>query len=100
VKNASKIARAAGKPFYMTEYNVGCCPDTQSDDAGAAAFVFQEIAELDGHADILSWWTFTDVFGVYSRSLSLSSPLFLTRWVSLSQRRVGCQRPSSPISLA
>ena len=64
VKNASKIARAAGKPFYMTEYNVGCCPDTQSDDAGAAAFVFQEIAELDGHADILSWWTFTDVFGV------------------------------------
>ena len=24
VKNASKIAKAAGKPFYMTEYNVGC----------------------------------------------------------------------------
>eukprot|EP01052_Picozoa_sp_SAG31_P055716 SAG31_NODE_15542_length_749_cov_1.504615_2_plen_150_part_00 len=61
VKNASAIAKAAGKPFYMTEYNVGCCPDTQSDDAGAAAFAFQEFGQLAGYTDILSWWTFSDV---------------------------------------
>lgn len=56
------LAKTAGKPFYLTEYNVGCCPDTQSDTAGAAAFAFQEFGQLDGHTDILSWWTFTDVF--------------------------------------
>jgi len=61
VKNASKLAKAAGKPFYMTEYNVGCCPDTQSDDSGSAAFAFQEFGQLSGHTDILSWWTCTSL---------------------------------------
>ena len=29
---------------------------------GAAAFAFRTVAALDGVVDVLSWWTFTDVF--------------------------------------
>jgi xylan 1,4-beta-xylosidase len=60
-----KAARASvpGKPFYLTEYNVGCCVGYQGHDTSAsAAFAFRTIPALDGVVDILSWWSFTDDF--------------------------------------
>ncbi|CAB9527953.1 Beta-xylosidase [Seminavis robusta] len=49
--------------FLVTEFNVGCCIGSpQHDNHGAAAFVFRAIPPLEGIVDILSWWTFTDVF--------------------------------------
>ena len=63
VKAAKQIATAAGIPFYLTEYNVGCCVGyPQHDVAGAAAFAFRTIGALDGITEILSWWTFSDIF--------------------------------------
>ena len=110
------------QPFYLTEYNVGCCIGYQGHDtrcvgkrpssfylfaqfrhgkqrpicqdrlwtkttkdsnsgrfltvfdrfstvfdrflwhSASAAFAFRTIPHLDGVVDILSWWTFTDVF--------------------------------------
>jgi hypothetical protein len=59
----------ASVPLYLTEYNVGCCLENPSrgggedhDSAAAAAFAFRTVAALDGVVDVLSWWTFTDVF--------------------------------------
>ena len=50
-------------PFYLTEYNVGCCLGySQHDTSAAAAFIFRQVPALAGHVDVLSWWTFTDVF--------------------------------------
>jgi hypothetical protein len=61
-----KAARASvpdDVPFYLTEYNVGCCIGYQGHDTSAsAAFAWRTIPALDGVVDILSWWTFTDVF--------------------------------------
>ena len=63
VKAAKKIVEGTGAAFYLTEYNVGCCIGyPQHDVAGAAAFAFRTIGELDGVTDVLSWWTFTDIF--------------------------------------
>lgn len=63
VKAAKKIVEATGADFYLTEYNVGCCIGyPQHDVEGAAAFAFRTIGELDGVTDVLSWWTFTDIF--------------------------------------
>ena len=53
----------AEHPFYLTEYNVGCCLGySQHDTSGAAAFAFQQVGDMSGVVDIMSWWTFTDVF--------------------------------------
>ena len=53
----------AGVPLYLTEYNVGCCIGyPQHDVSGAAAFAFRTIGALDGITDVLSWWTFSDIF--------------------------------------
>ena len=30
--------------------------------AGAAAFAFRQVGEMAGIVDIMSWWTFTDIF--------------------------------------
>ena len=63
--NHVKAARASvpDTPFYLTEYNVGCCIGyTGHDTSASAAFAFRTIPALDGIVDILSWWTFTDVF--------------------------------------
>merc|ERR1719440_104461 len=52
-----------GVPLFLTEYNVGCCIGyNQHDNSGAAAFVFRTAPALHGVTDVLSWWTFTDVF--------------------------------------
>jgi len=49
--------------FYLTEYNVGCCIGyPQHDTEGAAAFAFRTIGQLDNGTDVLSWWTFSDIF--------------------------------------
>jgi len=61
-----KALRAAldpAVPLFITEYNVGCCIGYhQHDTEGAAPFIFRSVAALDGVTDVLSWWTFTDIF--------------------------------------
>lgn len=60
-KYRAEIPKAV--PLYITEYNVGCCiPYYQHDTSGAAAFAFRSVGELAGVVDVLSWWTFTDIF--------------------------------------
>lgn len=50
-------------PLYLTEYNAGCCLGYfQHDTSGGAAFAFRSVGELAGVTDVLSWWTFSDVF--------------------------------------
>ena len=54
-----KAARASvpDKPFYLTEYNVGCCIGYQGHDtSAAAAYAFRAVGALSGVVDILSWW--------------------------------------------
>ena len=49
--------------FLLTEYNAGCCMQYyQHDNSGAAAFAFRSVGEAAGITDVLSWWSFTDVF--------------------------------------
>eukprot|EP00928_Gymnodinium_smaydae_P066544 TRINITY_DN49537_c0_g1_i1.p1 TRINITY_DN49537_c0_g1~~TRINITY_DN49537_c0_g1_i1.p1 ORF type:complete len:532 (-),score=72.86 TRINITY_DN49537_c0_g1_i1:69-1664(-) len=60
VMAAQKSAEKAGLPFFITEYNNGL-DSSSRDDSSAAAFVFRQIGLLD-RLDMLSWWTFTDVF--------------------------------------
>jgi xylan 1,4-beta-xylosidase len=58
-----RLLQLTNKELYLTEYNVGCCLGYQQHDGpGAAAFIFRAIESLDGITDILSWWTFTDIF--------------------------------------
>eukprot|EP00937_MAST-01D_sp_MAST-1D-sp2_P005125 g5125.t1 len=60
---AARAAVPAALPLYLTEYNVGCCLGyAQHDTAAAAAFAFRAVPALAGVVDLLSWWTFTDVF--------------------------------------
>ena len=50
-------------PFYLTEYNVGCCLGYVGHDVStAAAFVFRTVSDLNDHIDVYSYWTFTDIF--------------------------------------
>ena len=60
------LTRAAipkDKEFLLTEYNAGCCMQYfQHDNSGAAAFAFRSVGEAAGITDVLSWWSFTDVF--------------------------------------
>ena len=51
----------ADYPFYLTEYNVGCCLGySQHDTPAAAPFVFRQVGELSQELDVMSYWTFTD----------------------------------------
>lgn len=60
---ASRESIPSTIPFYMTEFNVGCCLGyAEHDTSNAAAFALRAIGKLDGTTDLLSWWTFTDVF--------------------------------------
>eukprot|EP00036_Acanthoecidae_sp_10tr_P004927 CAMPEP_0182928404 /NCGR_PEP_ID=MMETSP0105_2-20130417/15568_1 /TAXON_ID=81532 ORGANISM="Acanthoeca-like sp., Strain 10tr" /NCGR_SAMPLE_ID=MMETSP0105_2 /ASSEMBLY_ACC=CAM_ASM_000205 /LENGTH=645 /DNA_ID=CAMNT_0025066407 /DNA_START=9 /DNA_END=1946 /DNA_ORIENTATION=+ len=53
----------AGYPFFLTEYNVGCCLGyNQHDTPAAAPFIFRQVGELSQELDVMSYWTFTDVF--------------------------------------
>lgn len=53
----------AGKSFYLTEYNIGCCEPYKFHDTNpAAAFVFWVVPKLSGIVDIASYWTFSDIF--------------------------------------
>ena len=57
------LLKETSKPLYLTEYNVGCGVGfKQHDGPGAAAFVFRAIGALENVTDVLSWWTFTDIF--------------------------------------
>ncbi|KAH8045198.1 glycosyl hydrolase [Aureococcus anophagefferens] len=50
-------------PFYVTEYNVAVGEnDVAHDTSTAAAFLWRTIGALDGVADVLSWWAFSDIF--------------------------------------
>ena len=50
-------------PFYITEYNVAVGEnDVAHDTSTAAAFLWRTIGALDGVADVLSWWAFSDIF--------------------------------------
>jgi len=52
-----------GTPLYLTEYNAGCCLAYAGHDTSeAAAFAMRAVGELAGVVDVLSWWTFSDVF--------------------------------------
>ena len=56
-------ALVADHPFYLTEYNVGCCLGYEShDNAAAAAFIFRTVGDLNEDLDLYSYWTFTDIF--------------------------------------
>jgi xylan 1,4-beta-xylosidase len=57
---AQKLAAAASKPFFITEYNDGL-GTTSRDDSSAAAFVIRNVGLLSA-LDVWSWWTFSDVF--------------------------------------
>jgi xylan 1,4-beta-xylosidase len=47
---------AADVPFYLTEYNVGCCLGYHQHDTPAAApFVFRQIGELSQQLDVMSY---------------------------------------------
>ena len=49
--------------YYLTETNVGCCLGYQQHDtSAAAAMAFKTVGDLDGVTNIMSWWTFSDVF--------------------------------------
>jgi len=59
----TKEALPEGTPLLLTEYNAGCCLQYEGHDTSeAAAFAFRSVGELDGIVDVLSWWTFTDIF--------------------------------------
>lgn len=58
-----KARRSIDGPFFLTEYNVGCCLGYPShDDTAAAAFIFRAVAALNDELDVYSYWTFNDVF--------------------------------------
>ena len=58
-----KAALPAGAPLYLTEYNAGCCLSYHGHDTSeAAAFAFSSVGRLAGLLDVLSFWTFSDVF--------------------------------------
>ena len=64
---AARMSLPADTTFFLTEYNVGCClgyaaAANTHDSPAAAAFIFRQVGELAGVVDMLSWWTFTDVF--------------------------------------
>jgi len=50
-------------PLYYSEFNDGLWGSTTYHDAPyASAFLFKTVHDLKGVVDILSWWTFTDIF--------------------------------------
>lgn len=55
---------AAGLPVYYTEFNDGLWygGEQRHDTPYASAFIVQNVADLDGQLDVLSWWTFSDLF--------------------------------------
>ncbi|EOD20698.1 hypothetical protein EMIHUDRAFT_75189 [Emiliania huxleyi CCMP1516] len=60
VLSASDAVHKAGLPFFLTEYNNGL-GDSSRDDASAAAFVVRNVGLL-ASVDLVSWWSFSDIF--------------------------------------
>lgn len=59
----TRAAVPADKPLYLTEYNAGCCLSYAGHDTSeSAAFAFRSVGELAGVLDVMSWWTFSDIF--------------------------------------
>jgi len=68
VLDSAALAKAAGLPFFLSEYKDGLQggPGTgfggkHGDTAYAAAFVMHTLPRLTS-LDVVSWWTFSDVF--------------------------------------
>lgn len=98
----TKDAIPKGTPLYLTEYNAGCCIGYfQHDTAGAAAFAFRSVAEMDGVLDVMSWWTFSDV-SIFVLSMErgpvLDSDMERTLAEDRCLKRLLCQRQSSQTS--
>jgi xylan 1,4-beta-xylosidase len=49
-------------PLFYTEYNDGLYSPALHDDIYASAFAIFNIQDVYGIPDIMSWWTFTDIF--------------------------------------
>jgi len=49
-------------PLYYTEYNDGLYDPGYHDTPYAASFIAKNVVDLVGIVDLLSWWTFSDVF--------------------------------------
>jgi len=62
-RNEVKTLATHEVEFLVTEYNAGLFlqEEVDLDSAAAAAFILREVAAL-GEVDLLSWWTFTDIF--------------------------------------
>ncbi len=60
VENGPKVP--AHVPFLLTEYNGGLTTPWMLYSSYSAAFVFRNVALLDGVLDVWSWWTFSDLF--------------------------------------
>lgn len=54
---ASRAAVAPTTPYYLTEYNVGCCLGYVGHDVStAAAFIFRTVSALNDHLELYSYW--------------------------------------------
>ena len=58
LRSRAKVPSAL--PYYLTEYNVGCCLGYVGHDVStAAAFVFRSVDALNDHLELYSYWTFS-----------------------------------------
>jgi len=62
VKRVAAAAHKANLPFYLTEFNDGLQDGTHRDTSFAAAYVFRMVPQLVAEVDLLSWWTWSDIF--------------------------------------
>ncbi|KAH3743385.1 glycoside hydrolase family protein [Pelomyxa schiedti] len=53
---------AGDYPLLYTEYNDGLFAESLHDNIYAASMAVKTIPEVAGLVDVLSWWTFTDIF--------------------------------------
>uniref|UniRef100_A0A7S4MRI3 Glycosyl hydrolases family 39 N-terminal catalytic domain-containing protein n=1 Tax=Vannella robusta TaxID=1487602 RepID=A0A7S4MRI3_9EUKA len=62
--NVVKQARAeVGQlPLYYSEYNDGLYEPPHHDSSYAAAFIAKNAHDLEPYVDLMSWWTFSDIF--------------------------------------
>ena len=94
-------ASVAAHPFYLTEYNVGCCLGySQHDTPAAAAFVFRQVGALVDHLDVMSYWTFTDMYRPTSPPAKHPRPCGSHAQRPTALRRAASPRKSSRTSTA
>ena len=49
-------------PLYYSEYNDGLYEPPHHDSSYAAAFIAKNAHDLEPYVDLMSWWTFSDIF--------------------------------------